>query len=264
MRKAHRPVFTIRKLKIRNKDGVNEFVSVALGAMSVIAILGILVKKDFETNEVFGSVINFTQVGIPLLVLLITARVSRRSKNWVNQGREGLERVRNRYKKILQGPELEKTEYTPDEEISTNKRHYLFFKEKKYKKVKFVPLEPLERGILDIRISKESFKNFYCSNDDVEKRVENVKAEIYKNLNEYLSHRYRGLYKINPKHDYSAIIIDFDQDNLKPGGLKSAVYNCTSKALKIFIESIPEESHRKLFDENELKPKFTETPESNH
>jgi len=37
-----------------NKESIHEMLSIALGAMSVIAIIGLLVNNNFDTNDILG------------------------------------------------------------------------------------------------------------------------------------------------------------------------------------------------------------------
>ena len=41
-----------------NKDRINEMLSIALGIMSVLAIIGLLINSNFDTNELLGSIVN--------------------------------------------------------------------------------------------------------------------------------------------------------------------------------------------------------------
>ncbi len=230
-----------------DKERINEMLSIALGIMSVIAIVGLLIKNNFDTNELLGSIVNFTQVAIPVLVLFIASSIKNKSKNYIDAGKEALENLRKRNETVLQGPEFDKTDYNPEETAKSQRMQYLFFTKYRYaKKVAFIPLEPIEQGILDIRVSKATLVNFGFDSKDsqIETLVIEAQSKIYSDLENFLSSKYSGLFEIlnkqgtetkDAKYKNSAIVIDFDEEKLKISGLKKAVYNCSEKALQIIL-----------------------------
>jgi hypothetical protein len=239
-----------------NKDRINEIVSVALGAMSVIAIIGILVKKDFETNEVFGSIINFTQVGIPLLVLIITARMHRKSKNFLTEGKKALEKLRNhkKFNKFLTGPQYNQEDYDPDSLSRIHRNQYLYFRRPmKRRKIPFIPLDPLEQGILEIHISKSTLA-FIKEIDDEdcieEAEVKKLRQNIRSAIESYLpqpekdqnkkNNRLIGKYEYKQNSKNSAVRIDFEQDSMRLREFQNSIYVCC----KLALEEVLKEFHK--------------------
>ncbi len=64
--------------------------SIALGIMSVLAIIGLLINNNFDTNKLLGSIVNFTQVAIPVLVLLVATTIKKENKSFSQIGKEAL------------------------------------------------------------------------------------------------------------------------------------------------------------------------------
>ena len=58
-------------------EKIEKNIGVALGMMSIVAIIGIIYNGTSGIVDYFNAVINFTQVAIPVIVLLVTARGSR-------------------------------------------------------------------------------------------------------------------------------------------------------------------------------------------
>jgi hypothetical protein len=65
------------------KEKINDYLSISLGLISVLAIIGLLVRNNFDTNELLGSVIDFTQVAIPVLVLLVATTIKKEAVHTV-------------------------------------------------------------------------------------------------------------------------------------------------------------------------------------
>jgi hypothetical protein len=53
------------------KEKINEVLSIMLGVLSVFAIGGKLIQNDFTIDSIFDSVVNFSQVAVPVLAILV-------------------------------------------------------------------------------------------------------------------------------------------------------------------------------------------------
>jgi hypothetical protein len=218
-----------------NKDRINEVLSIALGIMSVFAIIGLLINNNFDTNELLGSIVNFTQVAIPVLVLIGIKFFSDRSYSFLDAGKSALIKLQGKYKNDIDGPKAN-SQKTDNTEESDKRNKYLFLKIKNIKlktKVTFIPMNDLEDGIIDIRVSKGTLVN---------KNMEGTDAEIA-DLQSKVSNAIKDLVtkKIKPEHyeivaekkSNSAIIIDFAERELGTKKFEKIVFECGETAFKI-------------------------------
>ncbi len=225
------------------KEKLNELISIALGAISVLAIIGLLINNGFETNELLGSIINFTQVAIPVLVLIVLRMSSKRLYGFLDAGRDALIKLQRNNKDDLEGPRAnsqKKTE-TPEEQDRRNK--YLFIKRKNDNlktKVTFIPLNGLEDGVLDIRVSKATLvnNNFDGTDEEISELQTKVHNEIKNLITSKLNSKLFEIFPIEKKSN-SAINIDFDESELGTRKYKNIIYECGQKALEIIL------SHKK-------------------
>lgn len=222
-------------------------IAVIFSIVGSLAILINLTIKGFTAENSLDAIKDLVGLLVTVAVFLIAYSISNKSKNFIDAGKMALDILRKKYEndKLLQGPEYDKTDYNPEDETKSQRMQYLFFPKLKYKKkVAFVPLEPIEQGILDIRFSKATLVNFgYDAKDpQIDKLLIEAQTKIYLELDKYLKSKYNERYEIlniqdsetkESKYKNSAIVIDFDEDKLKIKGIKKAVYNCTEKALII-------------------------------
>ncbi|MCX6258627.1 MAG: hypothetical protein NTW49_12130 [Bacteroidia bacterium] len=211
-----------------------------IGSLAIIINLSI---KGFNTENGLDAVKDLVGLLVTVAVFLVAYSISNKSKSFIDVGRIALEMLRTKYVKVLKGPQFDKSDYNPDDSTKSQRMQYLFFTEDQYpKKVAFIPLDPIEQGILDIRVSKATFVNFGHDTKDpnTDKLFLDIQSKIYIDLEKYLTLKYSGLFKIlnnnnsetkKTKFKNSAIVIDFDEEKLKMKGLKKAIYNCSERAL---------------------------------
>jgi hypothetical protein len=220
-----------------NKDRINEVLSIALGVVSVLAIIGLLVKNNFATNELLGSIVNFTQVAIPVLVLIAMRIFNNRSYTYLDAGKNALVKLQHKYPDILDGPKAN-SQKSEDNEDLEKRNKYLFIKNKKDKfknKITFIPMNELEDGILEIRVSKATLVNLNMlgTNEEIEAFQEKVSNAVIECLNTNKVNS--KLYIIIPRENKSnsAIKIDFVQQDLGRRKFERIVTGCGDAALKV-------------------------------
>ncbi len=55
------------------KEKINERLSIVLGVLSVVAIGGNLIQNNFTFGTISDAVVNFTQVAVPVLAVLVVS-----------------------------------------------------------------------------------------------------------------------------------------------------------------------------------------------
>lgn len=211
-----------------NKDRITETVSITLGILSVFAIIGLLIKHNFDTDELFGSIINFTQVAIPVLVLLVASTINKNTKNINQIGKETLSNIQKKNGDFLIGPRFNNENYDPEKGKGLE---YLFIKNAKSKeKAKLVPIQPLDEGVLVIYIQKGTlvYGLNYPSDLASPQEIKKIQVDVFNSLTELIQLKYSGLYDIlpNSKED-TAIIIDFNEEKMGKNKFAKAISECT-------------------------------------
>lgn len=233
-----------------DREKIEKNIGVALGMMSIVAIIGIIYNGTSGIVDYFNAMINFTQVAIPVIVLLVTARGS---MTYVEAGRKALEEVRHSHNQKtgdrfrLDGPRYaveskEKPEAkdqvssTESDRPSGGAKQYLFLSNRDGKnKAAFVPLNDLEYGVLTFSIRKTTVDNALKGAQGV--TPEAVAKAIHKALMETTLKNYDGLYEI-VKSPENVVSIDFNETEFSKSKFAKAVRQCTETALNV-IKSWP-------------------------
>jgi len=225
-----------------------------LGVMSVIAIVGLLVNSRFDTNEILSSIINLTQVAIPVLVLVFMKSLKNDLKSYYDIGKDALKRLQKENETFLEGPrphsiKSSNSDQSKDEEESEADAgiEYLFIRHhdpKNRYRSKLIDLADLDNGVLSISVQKNTLvwglgftggreNPLQTEIKDLQNRVyEKVKAVVEKNLRS-------DLCKIEDKARYKsdvAIRIDFDEERMKKSKFAEIVYACA----KVAVDTIRE------------------------
>lgn len=232
--------------KVKDKDSVNEQLSIGLGAMSLLAIMGLLVRNSFDTNEILSSVINFTQVAIPVIVLIVTSSNRRESKSFLETGKEALAVLKNEKKQYIEiglsAKGKKKVSTAPDtEEIENDEGvSYMFLtNEEGTLNSKLIPLAGLEYGELSIYAQRgmlayvKKWGKGQVTEDDAKKLQEEVRTSV----ETHIQRKYSGLYvlkKAKP-NDGSAILIDFDEFAMGRKKYYKAVYECAKLSYEVIM-----------------------------
>ncbi|OYQ43623.1 hypothetical protein CHU92_03200 [Flavobacterium cyanobacteriorum] len=217
-----------------NKDRINEMLSIALGIMSVLAIIGLLINSNFDTNELLGSVVNFTQVAIPVLVLLVATTIKKENKSFSQIGKEALMFIQKKNEDFLMGPRYNRENYDPEKGQGLE---YLFVTNtdpKSKLRPKLIPIQPLEEGVLAIYIQKGTlvYGLNYSSEQATPEEIKKIQLEVFNSVSELIQKKYVGFYEILPNSkDDTAIIIDFNEEKLGKKKFTKAITECTELAI---------------------------------
>lgn len=224
-----------------NKDKLNEIFSISLGILSFIAIISLLVRNNFDTNELLGAIIDLTQVAVPVLVLLIALAINKNNKSIGQVAKETLIKLQKENKDLLIGPRYNRENYDTE---NGKGLEYLFVKNEDPNsklKTKFIPIQNLNEGVLAIYIQKGTLVHSlkYKSEQATASQIKIIQSKIHNSVKEYLEKNYSGYFDVlESKRDDTAIIVDFDEVRMGKKRYAKVVYACAKNAIGILKDEI--------------------------
>ena len=148
---------------------------------SVIAIGGNLIQNNFTFGTISDAVVNFTQVAVPVLaVLVVSIGLRRINETYVKIGRSALEKLQKKHSDILIGPKYNRENYDPEKGKG---KEYLFIADdtpNSKQRVKFISIPPLDEGVLSIYVQKGTlvYGLKYKSNEATESEIKVIQAAV--------------------------------------------------------------------------------------
>jgi len=127
----------------------------------MLAILVNLFIKGTSTENLLDAIEDLVGLLVTIAVFIIATRISSQTNSYLDAGKRGLMKLFEKYKPQLDGIKANSGKGETDEE-SDKRNKYLFIKRKNKNlktKVTFIPINDLEDGILDIRVSKGTLVN---------------------------------------------------------------------------------------------------------
>jgi hypothetical protein len=222
------------------KDKINEVLSIVLGVFSVIAIGGILIQNKFTMDTIFNAVVNFTQVAVPVLaILVISIRMRKINEIYLKIGRSALEKLQKKHSDILIGPKYNRENYDPEKGKG---KEYLFIADDtphSKQRAKFISIPPLEEGVLAIYVQKGTlvYGLKYKSEDATDSEIKVIQAAVKKSVIDKLEKKYEDCYELienTPANTLDvAIIIDFDEKKMKGKKYYDAIYQCAEQTIEV-------------------------------
>jgi len=218
------------------KEKINERLSIVLGVLSVVAIGGNLIQNNFTFGTISDAVVNFTQVAVPVLaVLVVSIGLRRINETYVKIGRSALEKLQKKHSDILIGPKYNRENYDPEKGKG---KEYLFIADdtpNSKQRVKFISIPPLDEGVLSIYVQKGTlvYGLKYKSDEATENEIKAIQAAVKESVIENLEKKYKGCYELIENTPDAAIIIDFDEEKMKGKKYYDAIYQCAEQAIEI-------------------------------
>lgn len=221
-------------------DKKEQRISLLFSIIGTLAILINLFIKGFTTENMLDALKDLVGLAVTIAVFIVANRISSQTNSFLEAGKKGLIKLlmNNNTKKYLDGIKAN-SEKSEIEEENDKRNKYLFIKRinpKLKSKVTFIPVNDLEDGILDIRVSKGTL--FNLGFDDPESEVEPCKKKVAEGVLDILNQK--GLKQPDdfeiverPKSNNSAIVIDFNEQKLGFRKFRKIVYDCSEKALLI-------------------------------
>jgi hypothetical protein len=218
-----------------NKDKINEVLTLTLGALSVIAIIGLLINNNFDTNEILSSIVNFTQVAIPVLVLLVATTIKKDNKSLIDIAKEALAQLQKKNPDFLMGPRFNRENYDPEKGQGIE---YLFVTNNDPKsklRAKLIAVQPLGYGVLAIYVQKGTlvYGLNYLSEQATQEEISKIQNDVNNSITEFLKSKYKGYFELleNSKDD-TAIVIEFQPDKMGKKKFKNAIIECAEIAVQ--------------------------------
>jgi hypothetical protein len=101
-------------------------------------------------------------------------------------------------------------------------------------RAKFIPVQPLDEGVLAIYVQKGTlvYGLKYSSEQATPEEIKKIQADVNKEITELIGKKYKDFYEILPNSkDDSAIIIDFNEEELGKKKFAKAITECTETAV---------------------------------
>ncbi len=218
-----------------NKDKVNELLTITLGALSVIAIIGILINKNFETTEILGSIVDFTQVAIPVLVLIVATTIKRENKPLIDSCRGVLTRLQEKNTDFLMGPKFNREDYDPEKGQGLE---YLFITNDNpdsKQRAKLIALQPLKQGMLGIYVQKGTlvYGLNYSSDEATQDEINKIQQEVRSAVLSIIEKKYKNYFEqMDDSKNDTAIVVRFKVDKMGRTKFKKAITECADEAIK--------------------------------
>ena len=200
-----------------NQEVLRERLSIFLGVVSVLAIIGLLYESGWSRGEVYAAIINFSQVAIPVLVLLAAGALARRSRTYLQVARDALVSVQRRFPNLLMGPRYNRDDYDPAKGQGSE---YLFVTNrdpKSRRRAKLVNLNALASGLLLVHIQKGTlvYGLGYASEEATDLEIGRVAGEVEEAVLKAFNEACPDLVEDASKKDKSvAVAIELDYERL--------------------------------------------------
>ena len=180
------------------KEKINEVLSIMLGVLSFFAIGGKLIQNDFTIDSIFDSVVNFSQVAVPVLaILFISIRMRKINETYLKIGRSALEKLQKKHSDILIGPRYNRENYDPEKGKG---KEYLFIVDdnpKSKQRAKFISIPPLDEGVLSIYVQKATlvYGLKYKSDEAGKNEITAIQKAVHKSVIDKLEKEYTRCYE---------------------------------------------------------------------
>jgi len=217
-----------------------QFISVLFACIGTLAIVINLFIKGATTENLLDGVKDLVGLLVTIAVFIIAYRISSQTNSYAESGKRGLMKLYIKYKEHLEGIKANSEKGETDEE-NDKRNKYLFIKRinKNLKtKVTFIPVNDLEDGVLDIRVSKGTLVNL--GREGTPDEIAQLKKAVESGVLSLLSSK--GFIKNDdfevierPKSQNSAIVIDFEEQKMRFKKFEKIVYACAENALNTIL-----------------------------
>ena len=222
-------------------DKKEQTISVLFALIGTLAILINLYFKGFSTENLLDAVKDLVGLLVTIAVFLLAYRISTRTNSYLEAGRRALLKLHKKRNDLLDGIKAN-SEKSDSEEENDKRNKYLFIKrlnKNLRSKVTFIPVNELEDGILDIRVSKGTLVNLgYEGTDEEIRQLSKDVADSILTLLKQKRLEAPGDFEIieNPRSRNTAIMIDFEEQNMRYGKYEKIIFACAEKALNVIEE----------------------------
>jgi hypothetical protein len=211
-----------------------QFIAFTFSLIGSLAILINLVIKGFTTENTLDAVKDLVGLLVTVAIFLVAYSLSNKSKSFMDVARSVLKRIQEKSPSFLMGPRFNRDNYDPE---NGQGMEYLFITNddpKSKQRAKFIPIQPLDEGILAIYVQKGTlvYGLNYKSEQATPEAIKKIQTDVYDSVSEFIQIKYTGCFEIlpNTKED-TAIIIDFNEDKMGKKKYSKAIKECTELAI---------------------------------
>lgn len=216
-----------------NKEQAIAVIFSIVGSLAILINLSI---KGFTTENSLDAIKDLVGLLVTVAIFLVAYSISNKSKSYVDVARQALKKMQEKMPDFLMGPRFNRDNYDPE----TGKGvEYLFITNsdpKSKSRAKFIPIQPLDEGVLVIYIQKGTlvYGLNYTSEKATSEEIKKIQAEVFDSVSELIQKKYAGFYEILPstKED-TAIVIDFNEEKIGKKKYSKAVTACADLAISI-------------------------------
>ena len=225
-----------------NKESIQTWKAWSTAAVVVIAVLVGLSFKGVSGATVSDAVKDIGKTLLPILSAFVAARVVIASTDPAGRheraGEESLQAVQKKHSGHLSGPKASRENYDPENPGKAGR--YLFFqRDAKGSKAQFIPVLPLREGVIEIRVSKTTLITLGAKRDapDLDQQKLDMQKRVSEAVEAAINRSWKGKCEIleQKKHGDIAILVDFDESNLRLREFKRAVTECAEAALGVLL-----------------------------
>jgi len=221
-------------------DKKEQTISVLFASIGTLAIVINLFIKGTTTENLLDAVKDLVGLLVTIAVFIIANRISSQTTSYAESGKRGLKKLYAKYKPYLDGIKANSEKGETDEE-NDKRNKYLFIRRinKDLKtKITFIPVNDLEDGVLDIRVSKGTLKNLGREGSPDE--ILQLKKTVAKGVLDLLAGKGYSQpddFEVieNPKSQNSAIVIDFDEQKIPHRKFEKLIYACAEDSLNTIL-----------------------------
>ncbi len=213
-----------------------QLIAVIFSIVGSLAILISLTIKGFTTEASLDAVKDLVGLLVTVAVFLLAYSISNKANSFSDVARAVLIRLQKDKPKILLGPRYNRDNYDPEKGQGLE---YLFITNadsNNKRRVKFIPIKPLEEGVLAIYVQKGTlvYGLNYTSDEATTDEIKKIQTEVHKSVLALLKKEYNRYYEIitNVKDD-TAIMIDFDETKLGKKKFAKSIEECVNQAIEI-------------------------------
>jgi hypothetical protein len=213
-------------------ENLERVLTAIFGLIGMIAIFINLHLKGYGTQDWLDAIKDLAGLVVVLAVFIATIKFTSRKKTYAEIGREQLVILQKAHKDILMGPKYNRDNYDPEKGQGIE---YLFVTnndEKSKLRAKFIPIQPLEGGVLVIYIQPGTLA--YALNQGKgkvqESDIKKIQEMICKTIKDIVKTNYNDFAEIldNPKD--AAIMVDFKEQEMGKRLFARAIAECAEAA----------------------------------
>ena len=213
-----------------------QVIAVIFSIVGALAILINLTIKGFTVENSLDAIKDLVGLLVTVAVFLVAYSISNKSQSFIEVARISLKKIQEKMPDFLIGPRFNRDNYDPEKGQGLE---YLFITNNDLKsklRVKFIPIQPFNEGVLAIFIQKGTlvYGLNYTSEQATPEEIKKIQTEVSNSVFELLQEKYSGYFDILPNlKDDSAIIIDFNERKMGKKKFVKAISDCTELAISI-------------------------------